>query len=119
MSAARTPATQRFVLLWILASAAVVAALSVPLAVRVRCLELGYALGQAQTRLGRLREVKRVLELELASYESAPRVRSVARSLLGMEAPSPGRILQGPPLYGVPDSPAVTPKEAARPERLQ
>jgi hypothetical protein len=40
-----------------------------------------------------LREVKRVLELELASHKTPERVDLVARSLLGMSEPSPDRIL--------------------------
>jgi len=44
-----------------------------------------------------LREVKRVLELESASYETPERVEIVSRTLLGMEPPPPERIvnLQG------------------------
>jgi hypothetical protein len=47
--------------------------------------------------LGRLREVKRVLELELASHETPERVDFVARSVLGMTEPSADRILSAGP----------------------
>ena len=48
----------------------------------------------ARTRTSaRLREVKHVLELELASHKTPERVEFVARTLLGMSEPSPDRIL--------------------------
>ncbi len=81
-----------FLALWTLAVVAATAAFCVHLAVRVRTVELGYELGKAQARVARLREVRRVLELEVASYRAPERVGFVARQLLGMSEPSSDRI---------------------------
>ena len=54
---------------------------------------LGYELGRARSEQARLREVKRVLELEAASYKTPERVEIVSRTLLGMEPPPPERIV--------------------------
>jgi len=81
-----------FLALWTLAVAAVTAAFVLYLALRVRSIELGYDLGRAHARLARLREVKRVFELELNSHKTPERVDLVARSLLGMSEPTPDRI---------------------------
>jgi cell division protein FtsL len=86
-----------FLVLWTLAVAAATTAFVTRLALRGRALELGYGLGAAHGRLGRLREVKRVLELELASYKTPERVEFVARSLLGMAPPTVDRILPAGP----------------------
>lgn len=86
-----------FLVLWTLAVAAASTAFVTRLALRGRAVELGYELGKAHGRLGRLREVKRVLELELASYKTPERVELVARSLLGMTPPSVDRILPAGP----------------------
>jgi cell division protein FtsL len=86
-----------FLVLWTLAVVAATSAFTVYLALRMRSIELGYDLGRAHAHLGRLREVKRVLELELASYETPERVDLVARSLLGMSEPSADRILPAGP----------------------
>jgi cell division protein FtsL len=56
-------------------------------------MQLGYELGRARQEQSRLREVKRVLELESASYKTPQRVEIVARTLLGMEPPSSDRIV--------------------------
>jgi cell division protein FtsL len=88
MSRART-----FLVLWILAIVATCAAFVFYLALRVRSVELGYELGRAHARVARLREVKRVLELELASHKTPERVDLVARTLLGMSEPTAERIL--------------------------
>lgn len=86
--------TQRpFLALWTLAVAATVAAFVVHLALRGRTVDLGYKLGRARAEQARLREVKRVLSLEAASYETPQRVEMVARTLLGMTPPSPERII--------------------------
>lgn len=82
-----------FLTLWTLAVLAVTTAFVFYLAVRVRSIELGYELGQAHAELARVREVKRVLELELSAYETPERVDLVGRALLGMEEPSVDRIL--------------------------
>jgi len=88
-----------FVLSWTLATTAAVCAFVVHLALRGRTLSLGYELGRARSEQGHLREVKRVLELESASYKTPERVEIIARTLLGMEPPPPERIValpQGP-----------------------
>jgi cell division protein FtsL len=86
-----------FLVLWTLAVAAATTAFVTRLALRGRAVELGYELGKAHGRLGRLREVKRVLELELASYKTPERVELVARTLLGMAPPTVDRILPAGP----------------------
>ncbi len=75
-----------FLPVWTLAVAATVSAFVVHLALRGRTVQLGYELGHARQEQSRLREVKRVLELESASYKTPERVEIVARTLLGMEA---------------------------------
>jgi cell division protein FtsL len=82
-----------FLVLWTLAVAAATAAFVLHLGLRVRAVELGYELGRAHARVARLREVKRVLELELASHKTPERVDLVARTLLGMSEPTPDRII--------------------------
>lgn len=82
-----------FLTLWTLTVLAVTTAFVFYLAVRVKTIELGYELGQAHADVARLREVKRVLELELSAYETPERVDLIGRALLGMEEPSPDRIL--------------------------
>ena len=85
-----------FVLSWTLATIACVCAFVVHLALRGRTLSLGYELGRARSEQAHLREVKRVLELERASYETPERVEIVARTLLGMEPPPAERIVTLP-----------------------
>ena len=82
-----------FLVLWTLAVTAATAAFVLHLALRVRAVELGYELGRAHARVARLRDVKRVLELELASHKTPERVELVARTLFGMSEPTPDRIL--------------------------
>lgn len=82
-----------FLLNWTLAVVATVSAYCVHLAMRGRTVSLGYELGKARNEQARLREVKRVLELEAASYKTPERVEIVARSLLGMEPPGADRIV--------------------------
>jgi cell division protein FtsL len=86
-----------FLILWTLAVAASTAAFVLQLALRVRAVELGYELGRSHARVARLREVRRVLELELASHKTPERVDLVARTLLGMSEPTPDRILSAGP----------------------
>jgi cell division protein FtsL len=95
-----------FLPLWTLAVAATVSAFVVHLALRGRTVQLGYELGRARQEQGRLREVRRVLELEAASYKTPERVEIVARTLLGMEPPPPDRIIALP---GAPAIPAHEP----------
>ncbi|HEY2517668.1 MAG TPA: cell division protein FtsL [Polyangiaceae bacterium] len=101
--------TPRFIALWTLATVACVCAFLVHLAMRGRTVSLGYELGRERAEQARLREVKRVLELEAASYKTPERVEIVARTLLGMEAPTPDRIVS---LGVVPESHAVAVTEA-------
>lgn len=86
-----------FLVLWTLAVAASVAAFVLHLALRGKNVSFGYQLGRARNEQARLREVKRVLELEAASYKTPQRVEVVARTLLGMGPPSADRIV---PLTG-------------------
>jgi cell division protein FtsL len=89
-----------FLPVWTLAVVATVSAFVVHLALRSKTMQLGYELGRARQEEAKLREVKRVLEVEAASYKTPQRVEIVARSLLGMEQPRPERIvsLAAPPL---------------------
>lgn len=82
-----------FIVTWTLAVTAVVCAFIVHLALRGRTVQLGYDLGKARAEQARLREVKRVLEVEAASYKTPERVEMVSRTLLGMEPPAPERIV--------------------------
>ena len=86
-----------FLALWTVAVIATVMAFVVHLGLRGRTVDFGYKLGRARAEQARLREVKRVLSLEAASDETPQRVEMVARTLLGMTAPSPDRVI---PLRG-------------------
>jgi hypothetical protein len=82
-----------FIPLWTVATLACVAAFVLHLAMRGRTIALGYELGRARAEQARLREVKRVLQVEAASYKTPERVELVARTLLGMGPPPPDRIV--------------------------
>lgn len=82
-----------FLVLWVLAVIASSSAFVLHLAMRSKAMNLGYELGRARAEQGRLREVRRVLELEVASYHTPQRVEVVARTLLHMEPPSSDRII--------------------------
>ncbi len=82
-----------FVALWTLAVLATVVAFVVHLGLRGRTVDIGYKLGKARKEQARLREVKRVLSLEAASYRTPDRVEMVARTLLGMTPPPPERVI--------------------------
>lgn len=82
-----------FVLLWTLAIIATVCAFVVHLTLRGRTMALGYELGRARAEQARLREVERVLDVEVASYKTPERVEIVATTLLGMEPPPPERVV--------------------------
>jgi cell division protein FtsL len=84
---------RRFILLWTLAVMATAGAFVVHLALRGRTVDLGFKLGKARAEQARLREVKRVLELEAASYQTPQRVEIVARTLLGMTPPPPEKVI--------------------------
>jgi cell division protein FtsL len=86
-------AQRRFLVLWSLAVAAASAAFIVHLALRGKIVDVGYRLGKTRAEQAHLREVKRVLELEAASYETPKRVEMVARTLLGMTPPPPEKII--------------------------
>lgn len=98
-----------FLPLWTLAVMATVSAFVVHLALRGRTMQLGYELGRARQEQAHMREVRRVLELEAASYKTPERVEIVARTLLGMEPPPPERILSIPQAPGgeAPAAPAL------------
>jgi cell division protein FtsL len=87
-----------FLVLWTCAVAASTTAFVLHLGLRGRTVSLGYELGRARGEQARLREVKRVLELEAASFETPQRVEVVARTLLGMQPPTADRIL---PMTGI------------------
>jgi cell division protein FtsL len=94
-----------FLLLWTLAMTATVCAFLVHLALRGKTVSLGYELGRARAEQARLREVKRVLEVESASYKTPERVEIVARTLLGMEPPGSDRIIAVGSAVETPDRP--------------
>lgn len=81
-----------FLWLWTSAVIAAASAFVVHLAIRVEAFELGYELGREHAHVERLREVRRVLELEIASHKTPERVEFVARHLLSMSEPSEDRI---------------------------
>ncbi len=103
-----------FLALWTLAVVATVLAFVLHLGLRGRTVDVGYKLGKARKEQARLREVKRVLSLEAASYRAPQRVEMVARTLFAMTPPPPERVvvLKGPPAPSreqpaeAPDSPA-------------
>lgn len=84
---------RRFIVLWTLAVAATTSAFVVQLAVRGKTVDIGYRLGKTRSEQARLREIKRVLEAEVASYQTPQRVEMVARTLLGMTPPPPERVI--------------------------
>ena len=84
---------RRFMVLWVLAVAATVSAFIVHLALRGRTVDLGFRLGKERAEQARLREVRRVLELEAASFQTPDRVEIVARTLLGMTPPPPEKVI--------------------------
>ncbi len=95
-----------FLPLWTLAVAATVARSScTSRCAAARCSSATSSAGRGRSRRD-LREVKRVLELEAASYKTPERVEIVARTLLGMEPPPPDRIVAIPAL---PQSAGETP----------
>jgi cell division protein FtsL len=102
-----------FLALFALAVLAATSAFVLHLALRVRSVELGYELGRTHAHVARLREVRHVLELEIASHKTPERVDFVARTLLGMSEPSPDRIL---PAGAMPDAPELgRPSSASEP----
>ncbi|MCU0686028.1 MAG: cell division protein FtsL [Polyangiaceae bacterium] len=107
-----------FLALWTLAVCATAAAFVLFLAMRSRSMHLGYELGRARSEQSRLREARRVLELEVASYQTPQRVEAVARALLGMAPPAPDRVIAIAPGAiadggGGPDGPSARIRAAA------
>ncbi len=86
-------AQRSFLPLWTLAIGATVSAFVLHLALRSKTMQLGYELGRARQEQSRLHEMKRVLEVEEASYKTPERVEIVGRTLLGMEPAPPERIV--------------------------
>ncbi len=110
-----------FLVLWTLAVAATTVCLLFYLGVRVESIDLGYRLGESQAELSRLREVERVLSLELAAHETPERVDLVGRTLFAMEEPSPDRVFSAgaEPTVGPneePDSPAADSESGPKPK---
>lgn len=104
-----------FLVLWVLAVAASVAAFVLHLSMRSKAMHMGYELGRARAEQARLREVRRVLELEVASYHTPQRVETVARTLLRMEPPTPDRMISmGPVGVGAKQADAPLPEARAR-----
>ncbi len=97
-----------FLTLWTLSMLATSSAFVVHLALRGRTVSLGYELGRARTEQARLREVKRVLQVEAASYKTPERVELVARTLLGMDPAPPERMLSLTPIAPTPGESADT-----------
>lgn len=106
-----------FLVVWTFAVAAATSAFTVYLALRMRSIELGYELGHSHAHLGRLREVKRVLELERASYETPERVELVARSVLGMSEPQAERMLPAGPRPAVGEQSGADPSGTGEPPK--
>jgi cell division protein FtsL len=102
--------SRAFVALWTLATIAAVTAFVLHLALRGKTVSVGYELGRARAEQARLREVKRVLQVEAASYKTPERVEIVARTLLGMEPPVAERVV---PLPAVLERPAGRAPEPA------
>lgn len=96
-----------FLLLWSAAVVAATAAFVVHLSIRVEAFQLGYELGRDHAHTERLREVRRVLELEVASHKTPERVDFVARQLFSMSEPSLDRI------FSAGDMPTVEQAERA------
>ncbi|MBI5535299.1 MAG: cell division protein FtsL [Deltaproteobacteria bacterium] len=97
-----------FLVLWTLAVLASVAAFVLHLGLRGRIFKLGYEMGKERSEQARLREAKRVLELEVASFQNPQRVEVIAKTLLGMQPPTPDRII---PMRSIDND------QAQRPER--
>ena len=85
--------SRTFVALWTVATIATVSAFVLHLALRGKTVALGYELGHVRAEEARLREVKRVLQGEAASYKTPERVEIVARTLLSMAPPPPSRVV--------------------------
>lgn len=98
-----------FIALWTLAVIATVLAFVLHLGLRGRTVDIGYKLGRERKEQARLREVKRVLSLEAASYRTPQRVEMVARTLFAMTPPPSDRVVV---LKGAPAPARDLPNEA-------
>ncbi|MBM4358538.1 MAG: cell division protein FtsL [Deltaproteobacteria bacterium] len=105
---------RRFLFLWSLAVIASSAAFIVHLALRGKTVDVGFQLGRVRDEQARLREVKRVLELEATSYQTPKRVEMVARTLLGMTPPAPEKVIALKTTVA-PEKPKAAPVAAAEP----
>ena len=105
-----------FLVLWTLAVIASVSAFVLHLGLRSRTFKLGYEMGKERTEQARLRETKRVLELEVASFQNPQRVEIIAKTLLGMQPPTPDRIIPMRPA-GNDSSSTDEPMQGARAQR--
>jgi hypothetical protein len=107
--------SRAFVALWTLATIAAVTAFVLHLALRGKTVAVGYELGRARAEQARLREVKRVLQVEAASYKTPERVEIVARTLLGKEPPSADRVVPLPAVQAQERAPTRTEAATAEP----
>ena len=82
-----------FLLLWTIAVAAATAAFVLHLGLRLRTIELGYALSEARATQVTLLERRRVLQLENASLRAPARIDGIAREALGMDVPGYDRVV--------------------------
>lgn len=101
-----------FLVLWSLAVLASVAAFVLHLGLRSRTFKLGYEMGHKRSEQAQLRETKRVLELEVASFQNPQRVEVIAKTLLGMQQPGPDRVIPMRPLAEDAPTPAPSPSQA-------
>ena len=103
-----------FLVLWTLAVLACVAAFVLHLGLRSRTFQLGYEMGRTRNEQARLRETERVLQLEVASFRNPQRVEVIAKTLLGMQPPTPDRII---PMRAVTDTGETKPPTSAQAKR--
>ena len=103
-----------FLALWSLAVLASVAAFVLHLGLRSRTFQLGYEMGRARNEQARLRETERVLQLEVASFRNPQRVEVIAKTLLGMQPPTPDRII---PMRAVVDTDEAKPPAGVQAKR--
>ncbi len=83
----------RIVALWTAAVIAAAAAFIVHLALRFETVRLGYEVSDARKKQRALIEQRRLLAIEAATLRLAPRVETVARRSLGMDAPKPTQVV--------------------------
>lgn len=82
-----------FLFLWTVAVAAATAAFVLHLGLRLRVIELGYALSQGRAVQMKLLERRRELQVEAASLREPSRIDSIARQALDMDVPGYDRII--------------------------